>query len=231
MPDILETPRRPVFYGRRRGKSLRQRGQDLLEILLPRLAVAPPGPGGHIDPRSLFDTPLRAVWLEVGFGGGEHLAAQAQAHPDTGILGSEVFVNGVVSLLNHIDRLGLRNVRVFPEDVRLLFPALPDACFEKVFVLFPDPWPKKRHADRRFIGPANLPELARLLVDGGELRVASDDPTYIDWALGHLQASPDFDLAPPAGERPVGWAPTRYEAKAGKAGRPCVYMTARRIAR
>lgn len=228
MADDLQTPRRPVFYGRRRGKRLRQRGQDLLDTLLPRLAVARPEPGEHLDPRSLFDTPLRAVWLEIGFGGGEHLAAQAGTHPDVGILGCEVFVNGVVSLLNHVDLRALRTVRVFADDVRHLFPALPDGCFERVFVLFPDPWPKKRHADRRFIGPDNLPILARLLIDGGELRVASDDPTYIDWALTHLRASPDFDLTVSAGHRPDGWPPTRYEAKAIKAGRECVYMTARR---
>lgn len=226
MPNTPETPRRPVFYGRRRGKTLRQRGQDLLDTLLPRLAVAQPEPGAHLDPRSLFDTPLRAVWLEIGFGGGEHLAAQAESHPGVGLLGCEVFVNGVVSLLNHVDRRGLRNVRIYADDVRHLFPALPDGCFEKAFVLFPDPWPKKRHAERRFIGPQNLPVLARLLTDGGELRVASDDPTYIDWALTHLQASPLFDLVSTATERPDGWAPTRYEAKAVKAGRTCVYMTA-----
>ncbi len=228
MPSEILTPRRPVFYGRRRGKRLRQRGQDLLDTLLPRLAVARPNEHDHLDPRSLFDTPLRAVWLEIGFGGGEHLAAQAAAHPDVGILGGEVFVNGVVSLLNHCDKGGLRNVRIFPDDVRHLLPALPDACVEKAFVLFPDPWPKKRHADRRFIGPENLPVLARLLADDGELRVASDDPTYIDWALSHLRASPDFTLTVATGQRPESWQPTRYEAKANIAGRVCVYMSARR---
>lgn len=231
MANDTLTLRRPIFYGRRRGKRLRQRGQDLLDALLPRLAVSRPALDAHLDPRSLFDPPLRAVWLEIGFGGGEHMAAQAEANPDVGIIGCEVFVNGVASLLNHCDLRSLRHVRIFPDDVRHLFPALPDACLEKAFVLFPDPWPKKRHADRRFIGPENLPVLARLLIDGGELRVASDDPTYIDWALTHLRDSPLFNLQVSAGQRPSGWPPTRYEAKAIKAGRECVYMTATRIAR
>lgn len=227
MPDALDQPRRTVFYGRRRGKTLRPRGQELLKLLLPRLVVPRPGPDDHLDPRSLFDTPLRAVWLEVGFGGGEHLAAQAEAHRDVGILGGEAFINGVVSLLNHVDRNNLRNVRIYPDDIRHLFPALPDGCLEKVFVLFPDPWPKNRHVDRRFIGPANLPELARLLVPGGELRVASDDPTYIEWAHAQLCHSPWFDLDQAVRERPADWAPTRYEAKALRAGRIPLYMTAR----
>lgn len=207
---------------------MRQRSQDLLTALLPRLAVARPAAEGHLDPRSLFETPLRAVWLEVGFGGGEHAAEQAAANPDVGILASEVFVNGVASLLNHCDRMALRNIRIFADDVRHLFPALPDACAEKIFVLFPDPWPKTRHAERRFIGPDNMPQLSRLLIDGGELRVASDDPTYIGWALGQLGSYPDFELTVSRGLRPEGWPPTRYEAKAIKAGRECVYMSARR---
>jgi len=221
-------PGAPVFYGRRHGKKLRQRGRDLIEALLPRLAIPRPEPGETLDPRGLFGRPVRAVWLEVGFGGGEHLAARAEADPDIGIIGSEVFVNGVASLLRHVEERRLTNVRVFAEDVRLLLPALPDACLARVFVLFPDPWPKKRHAQRRFIGPENLPELARLLVDGGELRVATDDPTYQDWALEHLCASPDFAPARPLDERwtrPADWAPTRYEAKALREGRSPIYLS------
>lgn len=223
----------PVFYGRRRGKKLRQRGQSLIEELLPRLALRLPE-AGRLDPFALFPRPVSAVRLEVGFGGGEHLAAQAAAHPEVGFIGSEVFVNGIASLLRHVEERGLDNVRIFADDVRTLFPALPDACLDGIFVLFPDPWPKKRHAERRFIGPGNLPELARLLRDGGELRVASDDPTYQEWAIDHLSAHPDFASLRPSETwrtRPEGWPPTRYEAKAIAAGRPPAYLSFLRKAR
>lgn len=195
---------------------------------MPRLSLAEPKPGEAIDPRSLFPRPVRAVWLEVGFGGGEHLAAQARANPDVGLIGCEVFLNGVASLVQHVARDQSDNVRIFAEDARRLFPALPDGCFERIFVLFPDPWPKKRHVDRRFIGPGNLPELSRLLADGGELRVASDVPVYIGWALEHLTAHPDFQWTAQKVEdcrsRPEDWAPTRYEGKALAQGKTCTYL-------
>lgn len=217
----------PVFYGRRHGKKLRQRGRDLIRDLLPRLAIGGPG-GDPVDPFSLFDPPVDEVWLEVGFGGGEHLAAQAEANPHVGLIGGEVFVNGIASLLNHVDRRSLRNVRVFPHDIRHLLPRLSDACLDKVFVLFPDPWPKKRHAERRFVIKGNLDALARLMRDGAELRVASDDPTYQEWAIEQLEAHPLFTAARPAeerGARPADWPPTRYEAKALREGRPPLYLS------
>ncbi|MBF0562853.1 MAG: tRNA (guanosine(46)-N7)-methyltransferase TrmB, partial [Alphaproteobacteria bacterium] len=150
----------PRSFGRRKGKKLRPGRSALLETLLPRLAIPRPAAGVGLDPWALFPEPLRAIWLEVGFGGGEHLAAQAGAHPDVGLIGCEVFVNGIASLLRHLDVDGLENVRVFPDDARLLLPALPERSLERIFVLFPDPWPKKRHAHRRFIGPATLDLLA-----------------------------------------------------------------------
>jgi len=184
-----------------------------------------------LDPRALFARPVGAVWLEVGFGGGEHLAAQAAARPDVGLIGCEVFVNGVASLLRHLDSTGVDNVRVFADDARLLFPALPEACLDKLFVLFPDPWPKTRHAERRFIGPGNLDTLARLLADGGELRVASDDAGYIAWAARHLGGHPAFagpdDGAHPI-RRPADWPPTRYEGKAVDRGKTCTFLSFRR---
>jgi tRNA (guanine-N7-)-methyltransferase len=218
-------PSGPRFFGRRQGRPLRANARALIETLLPRLAIAEPAPGAALDPRALFARPMREIWLEIGFGGGEHLAAQAAAHRDVGIIGSEVFLNGVAALLGHVERERLDNVRIFPEDVRLLFPALPDACFAKVFVLFPDPWPKKRHAERRFIGPGNLPALARLMPEGAELRVATDEPVYQEWALEQLEASPDFVSATPDPTvRPADWPPTRYEAKALREGRPPIYL-------
>jgi tRNA (guanine-N7-)-methyltransferase len=222
----------PRFYGRRHGRPLRQAGRTLIDSLLPRIAIGRPDEGARIDPRALFPRPVAAVWLEIGFGGGEHLAAQAAAHRDVGLIGCEVFVNGIAALLGHVSRESLDNVRVFPDDARLLFPALPDACMGRVFVLFPDPWPKKRHVARRFIGPENLPELARLLTDGGELRVATDEPVYKEWALEQMAASPDFAIATqdPA-VRPADWPETRYEAKALREGRAPIYVSYRRKSR
>jgi len=226
LPDP-ERPRPlgPRFYGRRHGRPLRQNARTLIDSLLPRIAIAPPQPGARLDPAALFPEPVREVWLEIGFGGGEHLAAQAAAHRDVGMIGCEVFVNGIAALLAHVQRERLDNVRVFPDDARLLFPALPDACFARVFVLFPDPWPKKRHIARRFVGPENLPELARLMTDGAELRIATDEPVYQEWALEQMAASRDFaDATTDRHARPADWPPTRYEAKALREGRKPIYL-------
>lgn len=187
-----------------------------METLLPRLAVPVPGQGATIDPLSLFDRPLRAVWLEVGFGGGEHLAAQAETHPDIGFIGCEPFRNGVASLLGHVAERGFETVRVFYEDARLLLPALPEASLGRAFILFPDPWPKLRHAERRFVCTANLDLLARALADPAELRVASDDPVYAAWAAKQLGHHPDFEEMLTTQDRtllPADWVPTRYEQK------------------
>ena len=224
---------RPRFYGRRVGKPLKSLRSSLLETLLPKFEIGlPKDRGARMDPRALFPFGPEQVWLEIGFGGGEHLAGQARAHPEVGILGCEVFVNGVASLLKHLNQGGQTNVRIYPEDVRLLMPFLPDASFDRIFVLFPDPWPKKRHTERRFIGPENLPGLSRLLKDDGELRVASDDPTYQRWTLQHVPVHPDFDWLVSGPEdwrdRPADWVPTRYEEKALEAGRTPMYFRFRR---
>ena len=227
MPDPeLRSFRRS--FGRRKGKKLRPGRLALLETLLPRIEIPRPEPEALVEPRFLFSAHPRSIWLEIGFGGGEHLAAQAQAHPDVGFIGCEVFVNGVASLLHHVDDAGLDNVRIFPDDARFLLNALPDQSLERVFVLFPDPWPKRRHTERRFISPATLDLLARLLTDGGELRVASDDPTCIRWVLMHAPNHPAFrwTATRPDDWRlpPADWTPTRYEAKAIRDGRPPVYL-------
>jgi tRNA (guanine-N7-)-methyltransferase len=161
----------------------------------------------------------------VGFGGGEHLAWQAANHPDIGVIGGEVFLNGIASLLGHIDRQAINNVRIFAEDVRRLFPALPDACLQRVFVLFPDPWPKKRHADRRFVGQSNLDELARLMEDGAELRIATDDETYKEWAQTQMAARPDFEnVTVDPLVKAEDWPATRYETKAREQGRQPIFL-------
>ncbi len=222
---------RPRFFGRRRGKTLRRNALGLIDGLLPRLAIAIPGPNDRIDPRLLFAEPVGEVWLEVGFGGGEHLADLAEAHPRVGMIGAEVFRNGVASLLAHIQGRGLENIRLFPEDIRLLFPALPEASLGRVFVLFPDPWPKSKHAERRFIGPETLDDLARLLVDGGQLRVASDDPVYVAWAAKHLDAHPAFEKVLATTDRsmlPPDWPATRYEQKCLASKHPTFFLYLRR---
>jgi tRNA (guanine-N7-)-methyltransferase len=225
--DLPQSAREPQFFGRRKGKPLRPGRARLMQTLLPEIAV--PAGDAPLDPAGLFARPVSAVWLEVGFGGGEHLAGQAAANPEVGIVGCEVFLNGVARLLSLIDGTkATETVRILHGDVRRLMPRLPEACLEKAFVLFPDPWPKSRHAKRRFIGPDNLPELARLLKDGGELRVASDDMTYIRWALRHLIDSPDFAwMAQGPADwlgRPADWVPTRYEQKALRAGRTPIIL-------
>lgn len=218
---------RPRFYGRRKGKPLKAGRLGLIDSLLPALRVAPPEEA--LDPRTLFPAPVAGVRLEIGFGGGEHLAAQAAANPDIGFIGAEVFLNGVASLLRHVDALGLGNVRVFNEDVRRLLPFLRDGSLARVALLFPDPWPKARHAKRRFVSPEALDEMARLLEPGGEFRVASDHPVYIDWALMHLTAHPGFAWTAQGPDdwrvRPADSVPTRYEEKAVRDGRHPAFLT------
>jgi tRNA (guanine-N7-)-methyltransferase len=231
-----EKPQRQAFqfYGRRKGRPLRRGRLALFEELLPRLSV-PLEAGATLDPVALFKPRPRAVWLEIGFGGGEHLAHQAATHPDIGFIGCEVFEGGIGSALAHIAEARLENVRIHAEDARLLLAALPPRCLDRAFLLFPDPWPKKRHAQRRFINPGNLDRLAELIVDGGEFRIASDDPTYIEWTLRHVPVHPAFrwTAQSPADwlTRPADAIETRYEAKARAAGRTPMFFRFERRAR
>ena len=144
------------------------------------------------------------------------------------MIGCEPFVNGVASLVERVTALGLANVRIHADDARPLLAALDDASIDRAFVLFPDPWPKARHANRRFIGPGNLPALARVLGDGADLLVASDDLGHVEWLRGQLGLSPAFALVAAVDQRPADWPPTRYEAKALRAGRRPVYFHWRR---
>jgi tRNA (guanine-N7-)-methyltransferase len=178
---------------------------------------------------------MTALWLEVGFGGGEHALAQIAAHPGVALIASEVFVNGICSLLSPLVAEGAEetgplpaNLRLWPDDARILLRLLPDACLDRLFLLFPDPWPKARHAKRRFVHPATLPLLARVLKPGAEWRVASDDPTYQDWVTAVMAEQSLFAVAAPSATRPEGWPPTRYEAKALRAGCQPRYWSFRR---
>jgi tRNA (guanine-N7-)-methyltransferase len=222
-------PRKNKVFGRRRGRPLGARRRATLETLLPKLRVPLAGP---LDPFALFAPRPRAIWLEVGFGAGEHLAWQAERHPDIGLIGCEIFLDGVASLLRHVEERGLANIRVHPDDARDVLAALPDASLDRVFVLHPDPWPKTRHAARRFVNPANLDALARAMAPGAELRIATDHPVYKQWTLERMQRRDDFEwLARRAAdwlERPADWPETRYEAKARREGRAPLYLRYRR---
>jgi len=220
----------PRLYGRQQDKPLRPRQAQLIETLLPRVA-APDPEAGPIDPARLFPQ-AEEIWLEVGFGGGEHLAWQAAQNPNVGFIGAEPFVNGVAKLLSEIDDRGLENVHIHFGDARPLIEALPDASLSRLFVLHPDPWPKKRHHKRRMISPWFFGEAARLLRPGGELRVASDIPDYIRWTLMHAQHAPAFEWTAARArdwrDRPADWPQTRYEAKAIREGRRPAYLIFRR---
>lgn len=237
------------FFGRRSGKKLRKARQRLVDELLPKISidVSNLNDGEILSINDLFPEIINSdeLWLEVGFGGGEHLATQSENNPDICFIGGEVFVNGVASFLAHIsgnheyganenEEIKLTdnradNVRIFADDIRLLLPHLPNGCVSRFFVLFPDPWPKKRHTLRRFIGPDNLPEITRLIKKDGELRIASDDMGYIRWSLRHLMNSPDFtwtaEKSSDWNKRPNDWVATRYEQKALAKGDKPVYLS------
>jgi tRNA (guanine-N7-)-methyltransferase len=215
-------------YGRRRGRTLKGKASELYETGLDALTVKLPAPDTELDPRAVFAERPENVWLEIGFGGGEHLAAQAARHPDIGFIGCEPFINGVSSLLVLLDEHEVRNVRIVTEDARLLLKALPEGAIDRAFLLFPDPWPKRRHEGRRFINPEALDLLARCLADNAEFRIATDHAVLQEWMPARMAEHPAFRLETHATERPEGWAPTRYEAKALRQGRRPIYLTYRR---
>ncbi len=227
-----DKPPKRQFYGRRYGRPLRPARARLMESLLPRLAVTLEDAASLQALTARFEPAPETLWLEIGFGAGEHLAAQAAARPEVGFLGAEVFVNGIASLLSRIEAAGLDNVRIYQGDGRDLLEALPEAAFARVAVLFPDPWPKARHRRRRIIQPETLDHLARILRDGGELRLATDDPDYLTWMLEKTAARPAFEwLARRAAdwrERPPDWPASRYERKALARGARPGYLRFRR---
>ncbi len=230
-PPAARAPKPPPdrLYGRQRSHPLRPRQQLLLDVTLPRLLF---GAAQAADPRAAFAAPVRALWLEVGFGGGEHAWAQTADNQDAGLIACEVFENGICSLLSRLVPEGGEataplpaNLRLWDDDARGLIRALPEGCLDRLFLLFPDPWPKSRHAKRRFVHPASLPDIARVLRPGAEWRIASDDPTYQAWVADVLAGQIFFEVPPPARQRPPGWPPTRYEAKALAAGRVPMYWS------
>lgn len=225
-PVSGETQR--ALYGRRKGRPLRPHRQALVDRLLPAIEIALSPDNEPLDVPALFGADLEDFWLEIGFGAGEHLAWQARENRNLGIIGCEPYLNGVARLLSDIDADDLKNVRLYRDDARLLLARLKDASIARAFVLFPDPWPKSRHNKRRIIGPATVPHLARILRDGAELRVATDDPTYKGWILEHVLGSGYFKWAARSPsdwrERSSDWPPTRYEAKAARQGRRGAFL-------
>ncbi len=217
------------LYGRRRGHPLRPRQERLLDLALPRFRLTA---AEAACPRVIFPG-AEALWLEVGFGGGEHALALAAANPTVGLIASEVFENGLCSLLTRIVPEGEEasapvpdRLRLWPEDARHLVALLPDASLDRLYLMFPDPWPKARHAKRRFVHAAMLPLVARVLRPGAQWRIASDHPVYQACVEEVFADQPHFtrrDLS--IGERPSGWHPTRYEAKAIREGRVPHYWT------
>ena len=210
----MEDNQHPLMrsYGRIKSRPIKPRQAALVDELLPSLRP----PEGPFDPRTLMDG-AREAWLEIGFGGGEHMASQAARAPDVLIVGCEPFLNGVASAVRHVAEQELKNVRIHDGDARELAARLPDASLDRVFILFPDPWPKARHHKRRIVQPEMVVELARVLKPGGRLRFATDVAGYADWALERILASPEFDWPAQKADdwrvAPADHITTRYEEK------------------
>ena len=230
------TEDKPHFYGRRQGRRLRKAKSTLMDSFLPKIKINPQNP---------LDFPFvpENICLEIGFGDGDHLAGHSANNTNNAYIGAEVFKNGIANLLSLMtgikqnDEIGGEinllpnrsdNVRVWDEDIRLLFPLIPDGSLDKVFLLFPDPWPKKRHAPRRFINPDNLKVLARIIKPGGILRVATDHKIYKSWTLHKMHECPDFEWTATCGNdwkhEPQDWVQTKYQRKAIREGRKPVFL-------
>jgi tRNA (guanine-N7-)-methyltransferase len=220
------------FFGRRKGHKLRSHQADLIENLLPHLAldITSPAPG---DLTELFDDGITDVRLEIGFGGGEHLVAEARAFPQTGLVGCEPYVNGMAKILTQIEAHNIGNIRLFAGDAAELLAWAPSQSMRRIDLIHPDPWPKRRHWKRRFVQDSTVAAMARILKADGEFRFVSDIDDYCAWTLSHLLRSPDFFWT---AERVSDWqAPwpdytmTRYGAKAEREGRKATYLRFRRV--
>ncbi len=240
MTDLTQ----PKFFGRRKGRTIRKTKAHLLETFLPQVSL---DTRVNLSKKTLFPKPISRVFLEIGFGDGAHLAAQALKNPDIGYIGVEVFKNGVAHLLSLMTNTArgdvstipalaperTDNIRIFADDVRLLFSKIPDSFIDRVYLLFPDPWPKKRHAERRFVNPDNLKELARILCHGGILRIATDHPVYKAWVLRQMHNCPDFVWTAKTSSDwrnpPADWVETKYQRKAVAEGRRPVFFEYRRV--
>lgn len=221
-----------AFFGRRKGKPLRDQQLERMSNLLPALRVdlSVPSPERL---GSLFPVPVDKLRLEIGFGGGEHLVHRAAETPSTGFIGVEPFVNSMAKLLAEVEARGLRNIRLYDDDATALLDWLPDECLDQIDLLYPDPWPKKKHWKRRFVSQANLARFHRVLKPGGLFCFASDIDTYVNWTLVHCRDHGGFEwIARNAADWKTpfaGWPGTRYEAKARREGRGSAYLTFRKV--
>ena len=241
---LASNPQIPKFFGRRKGRTIRCAKSALLDTFLPKIKI---DAKQKID-KNMFGCQVDKIYLEIGFGNGEHLAEQARLHPNIGFIGAEVFKNGVANLLTIITGVKIKddltdeiklsrdrqdNIRIYDDDMRLLFPRIPDNTLDKVFLLFPDPWPKKRHASRRFVNPENLKEIARCLKTGGILRIATDHKIYKSWTLRQLHACPFFKWTAQCGNdwkhEPQDWVQTKYQKKALREGRKPVFLEYKKL--
>lgn len=222
------------FFGRRKSKPIRATRQVLLEELLPKISLDA-HKLSHID--TMFGITPKEIWLEIGFGGGEHLAQMCAQHHDIGFIGAEPFLNGVSSLLSHLngsyespkehtglDEKFVDNIRIYPNDIRQIFSNFKDKSIQKIYILYPDPWPKTRHTERRFFNQDNLRELARILADEGTIELATDMPFYIEHALEQIKICDRFIASEVSEKSPDDWITTRYEQKALRAGRIPQYV-------
>lgn len=227
--------RRRSLHGRRRARRLPPSQKILLERLLPEVEIALPAAPQRLDPAQIFGARVEEVWIEVGFGKGEHLLWQAVRNPNVGFIACEPFINGVAALLAGIESNGIENIRIYVGDAAELIQLLPPASLSRAFILFPDPWPKKRHAKRRFVSQANLAVLAEVLRDGAELRIATDHRDYCRWTVQNLDRHQAFEWLANSPEdwrhRTADWPATRYEEKALREAVKCAYLRYRRRAR
>ncbi|MBT9372100.1 tRNA (guanosine(46)-N7)-methyltransferase TrmB [Rhizobium sp. CSW-27] len=232
----MDTERRSrateAFFGRRKGKPLRDRQSDLMTAFLPSLRIDPAGARPD-DLASLYPVPVSSIRLEIGFGGGEHLVHRAGETPGTGFIGVEPFVNSMAKLLARVEELDLKNIRVYDDDATVLLDWLPEGSIDQIDLLYPDPWPKKKHWKRRFVSQVNLQRFHRVLKPGGLFCFASDIDTYVNWTLQHCAAHGGFHWT---AKEPADWLTpfstwpgTRYEAKARREGRSSAYLTFVRV--
>ena len=219
----------PTLFGRQKSKKLSPRQQNLVDTLLPRLKLNPNEP---FDP-SVSWYKVNPLWLEIGFGGGEHLSTMAAKHRDVTFIGCEPFLNGIAKMLVAIKEQNLNNVHLYDHDARHILKWLPPASLDRVYILYPDPWPKKRHRKRRFVNPQSLEQLAKVMKPGADLLIASDIGDYIRTSLLALQKSQNFSWEPDSVNDwrtpPAGWPGTRYEQKAIRKGRTPTYLKIKRI--
>lgn len=224
--DLAAIEKNSAFFGRRKGKPLSPRQQAQMDACLPKLLL---NPGEPLEAaKDLFKPKKQEIWLEIGFGGAEHMVYQALENPDIGLIGCEPFVNGVCKAIDQIAANDIENIRLYNEDAAHILDWLPASSIDKLFLLYPDPWHKKRHWKRRFVSNRNLERIIRVLKPGGHFRFASDIEDYVNWTLDHIENHSALkELGPTAEERKMpypDWKRTRYEAKAYREGRVPQYL-------